>query len=344
MAGHERQESSMQQRQLGPFSVSALGFGCMNASSGYGTRLEDDAASRLFNAVLDRGYNFLDTASLYGLGHNESLIGRYLASRRDEYILASKCGFSRGEDGKTFMDGRPETLQQTCEESLRRLNTDSIDLYYLHRIDPKVPVEDSVGGLANLVQQGKIRSIGLSEICADSLRRAHAVHPITAVQSEYSLWSRTPERRILSTCRELGVAFVPFSPLARQFLTGKCGDVTSVDEDDIRASIARPRFEPENFAHNEKLLIPFAAIAERQGCSMAQLALAWLLAQGDDIIPIPGTKHMEWMIENAAAAEIALDAATVDELDRVINEDTVAGHRYTDALMASTDSEKDWIR
>jgi aryl-alcohol dehydrogenase-like predicted oxidoreductase len=303
MAGHERQESSMQQRQLGPFSVSALGFGCMNASSGYGTRLEDDAASRLFNAVLDRGYNFLDTASLYGLGHNESLIGRYLASRRDEYILASKCGFSRGEDGKTFMDGRPETLQQTCEESLRRLNTDSIDLYYLHRIDPKVPVEDSVGGLANLVQQGKIRSIGLSEICADSLRRAHAVHPITAVQSEYSLWSRTPERRILSTCRELGVAFVPFSPLARQFLTGKCGDVTSVDEDDIRASIARPRFEPENFAHNEKLLIPFAAIAERQGCSMAQLALAWLLAQGDDIIPIPGTKHMEWMIENAAAAD-----------------------------------------
>ncbi|MDC1287407.1 aldo/keto reductase, partial [Gammaproteobacteria bacterium] len=209
----------MQQRQLGPFSVSALGFGCMNVSSGYGTRLEDDDSGRLLNAVLDQGYNFLDTASLYGIGHNESLIGRYLTTRRDEYTLASKCGFSRSEEGKTFMDGRPEVLQQTCEDSLRRLNTDSIDLYYLHRIDPKVPVEDSVGGLANLVQQGKIRAIGLSEICADSLRRAHAVHPITAVQSEYSLWTRTPERRVLSTCRELGIAFVPFSPLARQFLT-----------------------------------------------------------------------------------------------------------------------------
>lgn len=334
----------MQQRQLGPFSVSAIGFGCMNVSAGYGTRLEDDVSSRLLNAVLDRGYSFLDTASLYGIGHNEALIGKYLASRRDEYILASKCGFTRTEDGKTVMDGRPETLKQTCEDSLRRLNTDSIDLYYLHRIDPKVPVEDSVGALANLVQQGKIRTIGLSEICADSLRRAHAVHPITAVQSEYSLWTRTPERKVLSTCRELGITFVPFSPLARQFLTGKCGDVTSVSEDDIRASIARPRFEPENFAHNEKLLIPYAAIAERQGCSMAQLALAWLLAQGDNIIPIPGTKHMDWMIENAAAAEITLDAETVDELDHLINEDTVAGYRYTDALMASTDSEKDWIR
>ncbi len=334
----------MQQRQLGPFTVSAIGFGCMNLSMGYGERLADDESRRLLNAALDQGYNFLDTASLYGLGHNEGLIGKYLASRRDEYTLASKCGFSRKEDGNTIMDGRPETLKQTCEDSLRRLNTDSIDLYYLHRIDPAVPVEESVGALAQLVDAGKIKTIGLSEICADSLRRAHAVHPITAVQSEYSLWARTPERKILAACAELGVAFVPFSPLARQFLTGKCGDVTTVGEDDIRASNARPRFEPENFAKNEKLLIPYAAIAERQGCSMAQLALAWLLAQGDNIIPIPGTKHMEWMIENAAAGEITLDAATVTELDSLINEDTVAGHRYTDALMASTDSERDWIR
>jgi aryl-alcohol dehydrogenase-like predicted oxidoreductase len=207
-----------------------------------------------------------------------------------------------------------------------------------------VPIEDSVGAPGGLVEAGKIKTIGLSEISADILRRAHAVHPITAVQSEYSLWTRTPERQILATCTELGVAFVPFSPLARQFLTGKCRDVTSVGEDDIRASIARPRFEPENFAENEKLLIPYAAIAERQGCSMAQLALAWLLAQGDNIIPIPGTKHMDWMIENAAAGEITLDAATVNELDTLINEDTVAGYRYTDALMASTDSEKDWKR
>lgn len=334
----------MQQRQIGPFTVSAIGLGCMNVSMGYGPRIDEDEAGSLFNAALDHGYTFLDTASLYGLGHNESLIGKYLASRRDEYVLASKCGFSRTEDGKTVMDGRPETLRQTCEDSLRRLNTDVIDLYYLHRIDPKVPVEESVGALAGLVKQGKIKTIGLSEISSASLRRAHAAHPITAVQSEYSLWSRTPERKILATCAELGVAFVPFSPLARQFLTGKCRDVTKVLDDDIRATIARPRFEAENFAQNEKLLVPFSEIAARQGCSMAQLALAWLLAQGDSIVPIPGTKHMAWMIENAGAGEITLDTATVDELDQLINEDTVAGHRYTDALMASTDSEKDWPR
>jgi aryl-alcohol dehydrogenase-like predicted oxidoreductase len=331
----------MQQRQLGPFSVSAIGFGCMNVSMGYGERIDDDESGRLFNAALDQGYNFLDTASLYGLGHNEGLIGKYLASRRDEYTLASKCGFSRKEDGKTVMDGRPEILKQTCEDSLRRLNTDSIDLYYLHRIDPAVPVEDSVGALAQLVDAGKIKAIGLSEVSADSLQRAHAVYPITAVQSEYSLWTRTPERKILATCSALGVAFVPFSPLARQFLTGKCRDVTTVGKDDIRASIARPRFEPENFAQNEKLLIPFGAIARRQGCSMAQLALAWLLARGDNIVPIPGTKHMDWMIENAGAGDITLTAETVADLDLLINEDTVCGNRYTDALMASTDSEKD---
>ncbi len=334
----------MQQRQIGPFTVSAIGLGCMNVSAGYGPRIADDEAGKLFNAALDLGYTFLDTASLYGLGHNETMIGKYLTSRRDEYVLASKCGFTRTEDDKTVMDGRPEILKQTCEDSLRRLNTDVIDLYYLHRIDPKVPVEDSVGALADLDEQGKIKTIGLSEISADSLRRAHAVHPITAVQSEYSLWTRTPERKILAACAELGVTFVPFSPLARQFLTGKCRDVTTVLEDDIRATIARPRFEPENFSRNEKLLIPFGEIAAKQDCSMAQLALAWLLAQGDNIIPIPGTKHMDWMIENAGAAEITLDAATVDELDRLINEDTVAGYRYTDALMASTDSEKDWPR
>ncbi len=331
----------MQQRKLGPFTVSAIGLGCMNVSMGYGPRIADDDAGRLFNAALDQGYSFLDTASLYGLGHNESLIGKYLASRRDEYVLASKCGFSRTADGKTVMDGRPEVLIQTCEDSLRRLNTDVIDLYYLHRIDPKTPVEESVGALATLVEQGKIKTIGLSEISADSLRRAHAVHPVTAVQSEYSLWTRTPERKILATCAELDIAFVPFSPLARQFLTGKSPDVTQVGEDDIRASIARPRFEPDNFAHNQQLLQPFGAIAERVGCSMAQLALAWLLARGENIVPIPGTKHREWMIENAGAAEIELEAAVIDELDLLINENTVAGNRYTDALMASTDSERD---
>jgi len=331
----------MQQRQIGPFTVSAIGLGCMNMSMGYGPRPDDEESGRLLNAALDHGYTFLDTAAMYGNGHNESLIGKYLSHRRDEYLLASKCGIARGVDGKTEINGDPAVLQQTCELSLRQLNTDVIDLYYLHRIDPHVPVEDSVGALAQLVEQGKVKTIGLSEINSASLRRAHAVHPITAVQSEYSLWSRTPERQMLATCAELDIAFVPFSPLARQFLTGKCGDVTTVLEDDIRASIARPRFEAENFARNQKLLTPFAEIAARNNCSMAQLALAWLLAQGDNIIPIPGTKHYDWMIENAGAGDMSLDAATVTELDQLINEDTVAGRRYTDALMASTDSEKD---
>ena len=334
----------MQQRQLGPFSVSAIGFGCMNVSMGYGARLDDAEAGMLLNAALDHGYSFLDTAALYGAGHNEALIGRYLRARRHEYLLASKCGLTRDADGKARLDGRPETLARTCDESLERLGTDVIDLYYIHRVDPKVPVEDSVGALARLVEAGKIRALGLSEVCVDTLRRAHAVHPITAVQSEYSLWSRTPERKMLAACRELGTGFVPFSPLARQFLTGKCGDVTTVGDDDIRATIARPRFEPDNFASNRRLLGPYAAIAARVGCTPAQLALAWLLAQGDAIVPIPGTKHYPWMVENAGAADVRLDPATVAEVDALINEDTVAGHRYTDALMQSTDSEKDWIR
>ena len=334
----------MQQRRLGPFSVSAIGFGCMNVSMGYGPRLDDAEAGMLLNAALDHGYTFLDTASLYGAGHNETLIGKYLRNRRHEYVLASKCGLTRDADGKAHADGRPETLARTCDESLERLRTDVIDLYYIHRVDPKVPVEDSIGALARLVEAGKIRAIGLSEVCVDTLRSAHAVHPIAAVQSEYSLWSRTPERKMLAACRELGVGFVPFSPLARQFLTGRCGDVTTVGETDIRATIARPRFEPDNFAKNRKLLVPYAAIAARVGCTPAQLALAWLLARGDDLVPIPGTKHYAWMVENAGAADVRLDPATVAELDALINEDTVAGHRYTDALMKSTDSEKDWRR
>ncbi len=331
----------MKQRNIGPFEVSAIGLGCMNLSMGYGPRAGEAEAGRLLNAALDRGYRLLDTAAMYGGGHNETLLGQFLANRRNEYVLASKCGISKNSQGQIEMNGRPEVLRATCEASLKNLRTDTIDLYYLHRVDPKVPVEDSIGALAGLVAAGKIRSIGLSEVCADNLRRAHAVHPIAAVQSEYSLWTRVPERAVLATCRELGIAFVPFSPLARQFLTGHSPDVEGVDDTDIRATIARPRFEPDNFAQNAKLLIPFGEIAARVGCSMAQLALAWLLAQGDDIVPIPGTKHMDWMLENAGAADVELDAATVDELDGLINENTVAGNRYTDALMASTDSERD---
>lgn len=332
----------MHTRTIGPFSVSAIGLGCMNVSMGYGPRQDEEESGRVLNAALDHGYRFLDTAAMYGMGHSEELIGKYLASRRDEYVLASKCGIFRGQDkDKIEINGRPEVLMQTCEDSLRRLNTEVIDLYYLHRIDPNVPVEESIGALARLVDQGKIQTIGVSETSSASLRRAHGEHPITAVQSEYSLWTRTPERQMLATCRELGIAFVPFSPLARQFLTGKSPDVSGVLEDDIRATIARPRFEPDNFAKNAQLLEPYAEIAERVGCTMAQLALAWLLAQGDDIVPIPGTKHMDWMLENAGAAEIALDQSTVDELDELINEDTVAGRRYSDAVFAAADSEQD---
>ena len=332
----------MHSRKIGPFTVSAIGLGCMNMSMGYGPVQDEAVSARLLNAALDQGYTFLDTAAMYGMGHNETLIGQSLSNRRNEYVLASKCGISRSADGKgTEINGRPEVLMQTCEDSLKRLNTDVIDLYYLHRIDPRVPVEDSIGVLGRMVEQGKVRTIGVSETSAASLRRAHAEHPITAVQSEYSLWTRTPERKILATCAELGIAFVPFSPLGRQFLTGKSPDVTGVLDDDIRATIARPRFEPENFEKNARLLVPYGEIARRVGCSMAQLALAWLLAHGDQLVPIPGTKHLEWMIENAGAADIELDADTLEELDKLINENTIAGRRYSDAVFAAADSERD---
>jgi aryl-alcohol dehydrogenase-like predicted oxidoreductase len=326
---------------LGPFEVSAVGLGCMNISAGYGPTTDEDSV-RLLHATLDAGHSFLDTAAMYGMGHSEELIGRTLKGRRSEFTLASKCGIFKGKSGKTETDGRPEVLRRTCENSLRRLQTDVIDLYYLHRIDRRVPVEDSVGALSMLVEDGKIRTIGLSEVSTDSLRRACTVHPITALQSEYSLWTRTPERRVLAACNELGVAFVPFSPLARAFLTGSCQDVTHLSDGDIRTTIARPRFEPENYAKNEKLLVPFGEIAREAGCSMAQLALAWILARNNrTMIPIPGTRSIGHMRENAGAADIVLDDAMVDRLDALINEQSVAGARYTDTLMASIDSERD---
>lgn len=331
----------MHQRTLGPFSVSAIGFGCMNVTMGYGDLPDDDYAGRLFNEALDRGHNFLDTASMYGMGKSEFLIGQFLSTRRSEYTLASKCGIFTGRNGKTEINGRPEILRQTCEDSLKRLKTEVIDLYYLHRVDPDVPIEESVGMLSRLVEQGKLQTIGLSEISSDTLRRAHATHPITAVQSEYSLWSRTPERKILACCTELNIAFVPFSPLARQFLTGKCLHLDQMDDDDLRVSIARPRFEAENFSKNLLLLTRFGEIAAEQSCTMAQLALAWLLAQSDSIIPIPGSKNIDHMIENAEAGDIRLPGQVVVELDQLINENTVAGRRYNDALMDSTDSEQD---
>ena len=331
----------MHQRKLGPFTVSAIGLGCMNMSMGYG-KADTGESIRLLNECIDTGYTFLDTASMYGIGHNEELIGKTLRHRRDEYVLASKCGIVKNKLGHTVMDGRAEVIRETCEDSLRRLQTDVIDLYYLHRLDPKIPIEESIGALSDLVREGKIKTIGLSEMCAETTRRAHAVHPITAMQSEYSLWTRTPERKILAVCDELDITFVPFSPLARSFLTGITSDATQVDKGDIRATIARPRFEKDNFKKNSKLLNPYKKIAHEQNCSMAQLALAWILARhGNRMIPIPGTKDINHMHENAGAGDITLSNEMVQSLDELINENTVAGRRYTDTLMASTDSEKD---
>ena len=335
----------MHSRKIGPLEVSSIGLGCMSMSMGYGPA-DDEKSAALLHEALDAGYRMLDTAAMYGGGHNESLIGDTLHDRRAEFVLATKGGLRRDPSGQRVIDGSPDSLKSECDASLQRLRTDVIDLYYLHRADKNVAIEESVGGLADLVAAGKVRAIGLSEVSSDTLRRAHAVHPIAAVQSEYSLWSRTPESKMLQTCEELGVTFVAFAPLARAFLTGKATDVTQLDDKDIRCTNARPRFEPENFAHNVKLLEPYAAIAERVGCSMAQLALAWLLGQKNSagektIVPIPGTKHVEFALENAGAGDIELDDATLAELDASINESKVAGRRYTDALMAATDSERD---
>ena len=326
----------MQERTIGSLTVSALGLGCMNMSFGYGP--PDDAVStRLLNQALDTGYTFLDTAMVYGSGHNESLIGKALSGRRGDYVLATKCGLSRAG-----IDGRPELIAESCDASLKRLDTDVIDLYYLHRVDPNVPIEDTVGEMAKLVDQGKVRELGLSEVCVENLKRAHKVHPIAALQSEYSLWSRTPERGILDACADLGIAFVPFSPLGRAFLTGKATDVTKMTKDDLRQTIARPRFEPDAFAKNQKLLGPFGDIAKANNCTMAQLALAWLLhGQDGKMIPIPGTKHIEYMEENAASAEVELDQSSLDAVDQLINESTIVGDRYNAERMADADSERD---
>ncbi|MDH3388513.1 MAG: aldo/keto reductase [Gammaproteobacteria bacterium] len=335
----------MHSRNIGSLEVSSIGLGCMSMSMGYGPA-DDKISAQMLNVAIDAGYRMLDTAAMYGNGHNEILIGNTLAHRRDEYVLASKGGFVKSNDGKPIIDGSARALQKGCEESLKRLQTDVIDLYYLHRLDKNIPVEESVAGLAALVASGKVRAIGLSEVSSETLRRAHAIHPIAAVQSEYSLWSRTPEARMLQTCEELGVTFVAFSPLARAFLAGAAKDVTQLPPDDIRCTNARPRFEPENFVQNQKLLKPYAAIADRAGCSMAQLALAWLLGQintagARTIVPIPGTKHPEYAVENAGAGDIELDQVTLSELDELINENTVSGCRYTNALMESIDSERD---
>ena len=330
----------MQQRQLGPFSVSAIGLGCMNICHAYGTPITESEAERVLLAALDAGVTHFDTAALYGFGASETLIGKFLSQHRAKFTLASKCGMTGvpNEQGVKVrvIDGRPATLKATCDEALQRLKTDVIDLYYLHRWDKSVPIEDSVGGLADLVKAGKIRSIGLSEVSAATLRRAHAVHPIAALQTEYSLWTRNPEIAVLQACRELGVSFVAFSPVARGFLCGPM-DVTAFEPKDIRLSM--PRFSPENYAKNQALLPAYHAIAAEVGCTPSQLAIAWLLHKGPDILPIPGTRSVAHLMDDLGAANVKLSADVMARLEALINQHTVHGARYNAQGTSEVDTE-----
>nr|WP_029131682.1 aldo/keto reductase [Sedimenticola selenatireducens] len=328
----------MHMRKLGPFECSPIGLGCMNLSHAYGAPPPAAHSERLLHAALDMGYTLFDTAALYGFGENESLLGRALGKKRYQFVLASKCGMFRNDAGVRTIDGRPEVIRKTCEDSLRRLRTDVIDLYYLHRVDRAVSVEESVGMLSDLVAEGKIRAIGLSEVSADTLRRAHAIHPVAAVQTEYSLWTRNPEIAVLEACRELGVTFVAFSPLARGYLTGKLTDISALETKDIRRNM--PRFEAENYAKNLKLLVEVKKIAVEEGCTLAQLALAWLLGRDESIIPIPGTTSLDHLHENHGAVDVRLNTESYDRLDRLINQSTVAGARYNAATQMEIDTEE----
>lgn len=333
----------MKTRRIADMAVSAIGLGCMNLSHAYGTPPPAADAERLLLQALDSGVTLFDTAALYGFGANETLVGRVLKAHRDRIVLCSKGGMAGepvGEGGalQRVIDGRPETIRRHAEHSLRRLQTNVIDLYYLHRWDKTVPIEDSVGAMADLVRAGKVRHLGLSEVSAATLRRAHAVHPIAALQTEYSLWTRNPEIAVLAACREIGAAFVAFSPVGRAFLTGALRDVSGFGPKDIRRSM--PRFEPANYAANLRLLDGYEAIAREAGCTPAQLALAWLLAQGEDIVPIPGTTSPAHLQENLAAADVALTPDILARLDALINQRTVTGPRYNAATQAEIDTEQ----
>ncbi len=337
---HKAQEEyTMKTRRLGKdLTVSAVGLGCMGMSFAYGATDEAESVKTLRRAV-DLGVTFFDTAETYGPFTNEELLGRTLKPVRDRVVIATKFGFKldpakTGPAAMIGVDSRPEHVKEVAEASLKRLGTDIIDLFYQHRVDPNVPIEDTVGAMAELVREGKVRALGLSEAGSATIRRAHAVHPIAAVQSEYSLWSRDPEEDVLATCRELGIGFVPYSPLGRGFLTGAIRQTDDLAADDFRRSL--PRFQGENFDANAALVARLQALAEEKGVTAAQLALAWVLHQGDDIVPIPGARKLHHLEQNAAAADIVLSATEVKELSDIVAPENVAGKRYSDASLAMT--------
>jgi aryl-alcohol dehydrogenase-like predicted oxidoreductase len=326
----------MKQRKLGAGGpvVSMIGLGCMGMSDFYGDRDEAEAVATIHHA-LDRGVTFLDTADMYGYGRNEELVGRAIRGRRHEVFLATKFGIMRAENDPNVrgINGRPEYVRAACEASLRRLGVDVIDLYYQHRVDPATPIEETVGAMAGLVRAGKVRFIGLSEAGAATLRRAHAVHPLTVLQSEYSLWTRDPEESVLAACRELGIGFVAYSPLGRGFLTGRIKRIEDFAPDDYRPHT--PRFQGENFQRNLDLVRRIEQLAAQKGCRPSQLALAWVLAQGEDIVPIPGTKRRTFFNENLGALDLALTPAEVKQINDFFPPGVASGPRYPETMQKS---------
>ena len=332
----------MQNRPLGPFSVANVALGCMNFCHAYGSPVSTEQSHSVLHAALDAGVTMFDTAALYGFGASESLVGPVLQPHRDRITLASKGGMAgvRGDDGvmRRVIDGRPKTLRHNCEDSLQRLGTDVIDLYYLHRWDKNVPIEESVGEMARLKDEGKIRALGLSEVGVDALRRAHKEHPIAALQSEYSLWSRNAELGTLAACKELGIAYVAFSPMGRAFLGGKLQQVDDLVKGDIRATM--PRFAAEAYAQNLRLLAPMQTVAEKADCTLAELAIAWVLAQGEHVIALPGTTKVEHLHEDVRGGSVKLSAELLAELNDIFRPEAIAGDRYALQGQGEVDTEK----